>query len=152
MYMPMQLFPWQFFRVCVPFTDNIIFLSRHFAQFLWKCRIGTVYEAQSLASSEIIFFFVFYFLHQINLTWLVLLGKEDVVGNLSAPCTSVFAILFNVAVYEYCVCFLIFCCTKVCLLMARLALMVEFLVYMFINFTEIKHLLTNKNVLKEDII
>ena len=28
---------------------------------------------------------------------------------------------------------------------------VEFLVYMFINFTEIKHLLTNKNVLKEDI-
>ena len=111
MHMPMQLFPWQFFRVCVPFTDNIIFLSRHFAQFLWKCRIGTVYEAQSLASSEIIFFFVFYFLHQINLTWLVLLGKEDVVGNLSAPCTSVFAILFNVAVYEYCACFLIFCCT-----------------------------------------
>ena len=30
--------------------------------------------------------------------------------------------------------------------------MVEFLVYMFINFTEIKHLLSNKNVLKEDII
>lgn len=36
--------------------------------------------------------------------------------------------------------------------MARLPSMVEFLVYMFINFTEIKHLLTNKNVLKEDII